>query len=83
VKQLGNGLLKALRKVALSKTISRKKKYMTIARCKKELKEKIKNNVTEYNNGEKWVNRAQSIAAAYGQVQKKHPSCKKHLKKSN
>jgi len=56
---------------------------MTIARCKKELKEKIKNNVTEYNNGEKWVNRAQSIAAAYGQVQKKHPSCKKHLKKSN
>jgi len=55
---------------------------MTIARCKEELKEKIKNNVKEYNTGERWVSRAQSIAVAYGQVQKKHPFCKKHLKKS-
>ena len=35
----------------------------------------------EYKRGEIYVNRAQSIAVAYGQVQKKHPSCKKHLKK--
>jgi hypothetical protein len=54
---------------------------MTIARCKEELKEKIKNNIKEYNTGERWVSKAQSIAVAYGQVQKKHPSCKKHLKK--
>ena len=61
---------------------SRKRKYMTIARCKEELKEKIKNNVREYNEGERWSSRAQSIAVAYAQIQKKYPSCKKHLKKS-
>ena len=54
---------------------------MTIARCKEELKEKIKNNLREYKRGERYVNRAQSIAVAYGQVQKKYPSCKKHLRK--
>jgi hypothetical protein len=73
---------KVSRKTSREISASRKRKYMTIARCKEELKEKIKNNVREYNEGERWSSRAQSIAVAYAQIQKKYPSCKKHLKKS-
>ena len=51
---------------------------MTITRCKDALKEKIRKNVLEYNNG-KYANRAQAIAVAYSQINKKHPQCKNKL----
>ena len=54
---------------------SRKSTYMTLARCKSELKDKIKINMREYNNG-KYANRKQAIAVAYSQIKKKYPQCK-------
>jgi hypothetical protein len=48
---------------------------MTIARCKSALKEKIKINMREYNNG-KYANRKQAIAIAYSQIKRKYPQCK-------
>ena len=48
---------------------------MTLARCKKELKDKIKFNMKEYNNG-KYANRKQAIAIAYSQIYRKYPKCK-------
>ena len=48
---------------------------MTLARCKTALKEKIKINMREYNNG-KYSNRKQAIAVAYSQIKKKYPQCK-------
>ena len=54
---------------------SHKRSYMTLARCKTALKEKIKINMREYNNG-KYSNRKQAIAVAYSQIKKKYPQCK-------
>jgi hypothetical protein len=46
--------------------------------CKAELKEKIKINTREYNNG-KYSSRKQAIAVAYSQIKKKYPQCKEQL----
>jgi hypothetical protein len=53
----------------------RKTTYMTLARCKEELKEKIKINTREYNDG-KYANRKQAIAVAYSQIKRKYPQYK-------
>lgn len=63
------------RKRSTTKRRSRKRMYMTITRCKNALKEKIKINMREYNNG-KYANRKQAIAVAYSQIYKKYPQCK-------
>ena len=55
-------------------TSRQKRRYMTIARCKSELKEKIKINTREYNDG-KFANRKQAIAIAYSQIKRKYPQC--------
>ena len=61
-----------------SKRRSRKRKttYMTEARCKSELKEKIKINMREYKEG-KYNSRQQAIAVAYSVLSRKYPNCKK------
>ena len=51
---------------------------MTIAKCKDELKNKIKINMLEYKEG-KFANRKQAIAVSYSQIGKKYPNCKKRL----
>jgi hypothetical protein len=53
----------------------RKRSYMTSPRCKSALKEKIRENMREYNNG-RYANRKQAIAVAYSQINKKYHQCK-------
>lgn len=57
------------------KSRSRKRQYMTVSRCKELLKNKIRVNMIEYNNG-KYANRKQAIAVAYSQVTRNYPQCK-------
>jgi hypothetical protein len=52
---------------------------MTIKRCKLALKEKIRDNIREYNNNVKYVNKKQAIAVAYSQINKKYPRCKEKI----
>jgi hypothetical protein len=59
------------------KSKSRKRK----SKCVKYLQKKIGINMKELKNG-LYVSRSQAIAVAYSQVRKKHPSCKRILKKS-
>ena len=61
-----------------SRPRSRKSKYMTVSRCKDELKDKIRVNIGEYNDG-KYVSRSQAIAVAYAQIKKKYPQCKNKI----
>lgn len=60
-----------------SKSKSKKRK----SKCVKYLQQKIGINMNEFKNGV-YVSRSQAIAVAYSQVRKKHPSCKRILKKS-
>ena len=60
------------------KSRSRKSTYMTLSRCKSELKDKIIINTREYNEG-RYANRKQAIAVAYAQIKKKYPQCKGKL----
>jgi hypothetical protein len=57
------------------KSRRRSRSYMTLARCKSALNDKIKINMREYNEG-KYANRKQAIAIAYSQINKKYPQCK-------
>ena len=54
--------------------------YMTEARCKAALKEKIRINIREYKDG-KYSSRQQAIAVAYSILSRKHPNCKKIFKR--
>ena len=60
-----------------SSKLSKKSVYMKLD-CNAELKEKIKINTREYNNG-KYSSRKQAIAVAYSQIKKKYPQCKEQL----
>ena len=51
---------------------------MTLPRCKKELSNKIRENMKEYHNG-RYVNRKQAIAVSYSQIKRKYPQCKNKL----
>jgi len=59
----------------------KKKIYMTVNKCKSLLKDKISINTLEYKKG-RYANRNQAIAVAYSMINRKFPSCKKHLVKS-
>lgn len=61
----------------LRKSRKRSKK----SKCKKYLAKKVSINMIEYSKG-LYVSPSQAIAVAYSQVRKKHPSCKRILKKS-
>ena len=47
---------------------------------KKFLKDKIRINIDEYKSG-RYSSRSQAIAVSYSQVLKKHPKCKKSLRR--
>ena len=78
------GPKKSLRKVSrrrsrkVSRRRSRKSKYMTVSRCKDELKDKIRINIGKYHDGG-YVSRAQAIAVAYAQIKKKYHQCKEKI----
>ena len=63
------------RRTSRRRSSRRKNTYMTVSRCKSALKEKIRINTREYNNG-KYANRKQAIAVAYSQIKKNYPQCK-------
>ena len=65
----------------MPKKISKSKKRSRIkSKCKKYLQDKIRININEYKSG-RYSSRAQAIAVSYSQVLKKHPKCKKSLRK--
>ena len=66
-----------------SKSKSKPKTKKSKSLCKKRLAKKIAINMREMKDEEKYVSRAQAIAVAYSQVQKKYPGCKRVLKKKN
>lgn len=50
------------------------------SKCKKYLQDKISINIDEYKTG-RYSSRSQAIAVSYSQVLKKHPKCKKSLRR--
>jgi hypothetical protein len=65
-----------------SRTKSRKQPSRKVGRgkCKGYLKSKIRTNIEEYKQG-RYKSRAQAVAVSYSQVMKKHPSCRRVLKR--
>jgi len=63
------------------KSKRRSKRRSRRSKCKKYLQKKIGINISEFKNG-LYVSKAQAIAVAYSQVRKKHPSCRRIIKKS-
>lgn len=59
---------------------SRRRRYITSARCKAALHDKIMVNMREYKNG-RYSRSAQAIAVSYSQIGRKYPSCKRYLKR--
>ncbi len=57
-----------------------KKSRGTRGKCRTYLKSKISTNIKEYKKG-RYTSRAQAVAVSYRQVAKKHPSCKRVLKR--
>ena len=48
---------------------------MTVANCKIDLRDRIRDNINEYHAG--WyTSKKQAIAVAYSQILKKYPLCK-------
>jgi UDP-2,3-diacylglucosamine pyrophosphatase LpxH len=60
--------------------IGHKRRYMTLKRCREELKKKIRINMGEYRSG-RYSSRQQALAVSFSQVGRKFPSCKKYLQK--
>jgi hypothetical protein len=58
----------------------KRKRRRSKSKCKKYLQKKIGININEYKTG-RYKSRSQAIAVAYKQVGKKHPSCKRVLRK--
>ena len=50
------------------------------SKCRKYLQDKISINIDEYKTG-RYSSRSQAIAVSYSQVLKKHPKCKKSLRR--
>jgi hypothetical protein len=57
-----------------------KKRRKSKSKCKKYLQNKIRINMDEYKTG-RYKSRSQAIAVSYSQVLKKHPRCKKSLRR--
>ncbi len=66
----------------IRKTKNRKKRSGSgsKSKCKKYLQDKIRINMNEYKSG-RYSSRSQAIAVSYSQVLKKHPKCKKSLRR--
>jgi len=62
------------------KRSKRKRRSRSKSKCKKFLKDKIRINIDEYKSG-RYSSRSQAIAVSYSQVLKKHPKCKKSLRR--
>jgi hypothetical protein len=60
----------------------RKSKRRSKSKCKKYLQKKIRINMNEYKTG-RYKSRSQAIAVSYKQVGKKHPACKRILRKKS
>lgn len=58
----------------------KKSKRKSKSKCKKYLQKKIGININEYKTG-RYKSRGQAIAVAYKQIGKKHPACKRVLRK--
>jgi hypothetical protein len=56
------------------------KRKRSKSKCKKYLQKKIAINMNEYKTG-RYKTRSQAIAVSYKQVGKKHPACKRILRK--
>ena len=69
-----------MNRVRKSKRRSKKSKRRS-SKCKKYLQKKIGINISEFKNG-LYVSKSQAIAVAYSQVRKKHPSCRRVIKKT-
>ena len=69
----------------MNKTTKRKsrskRRSKNRSKCKKYLQDKIRINMDEYKNMDRYVSRAQAIAVSYSQTIKKHPRCKRVLSK--
>ena len=63
------------------KSKRRSKSKCKSSKCKKYLQKKIGINISEFKNG-LYVSKSQAIAVAYSQVRKKHPSCRRVIKKT-
>lgn len=59
---------------------SRKRSRKNRSKCRSYLSRKIRINMREMKKG-LFVSPAQAIAVSYNQVQKKHPACKRILRK--
>jgi hypothetical protein len=57
-----------------------KRKRRSKSKCKKYLQDKISINMDEYKTG-RYSSRSQAIAVSYSQVLKKHPKCKRSLRR--
>ena len=57
-----------------------KRKSKSKSKCKKYLQNKISINMDEYKTG-RYISRSQAIAVSYSQVLKKHPRCKRSLRR--
>ena len=57
-----------------------KRRSKNKSKCKKYLQNKIRINMDEYKTG-RYKSRSQAIAVSYSQVLKKHPRCKKSLRR--
>jgi hypothetical protein len=60
---------------------AKSRKSRKSGKCKEYLNKKIAINISEYKMG-KYKSPAQAVAVAYSQVRKKHPSCRRVIKKS-
>ena len=58
----------------------RKRRSKSKSKCKKYLQNKISINIDEYKTG-RYISRSQAIAVSYNQVLKKHPRCKRSLRR--
>ena len=60
----------------------RKSRRRSKSKCKKYLQKKIGINMNEFKTG-RYKSRSQAIAVSYKQVGKKHPACKRLLRKKS
>ena len=58
----------------------KRKRRKSKSKCKKYLQKKIRINMNEYKTG-RYKSRSKAIAVSYTQIGKKHPACKRVLRK--
>ena len=68
-------------KKSIKKSKRRKRSKRSKSKCRKYLQDKISINMGEYKSG-RYYSRSQAIAVSYSQILKKHPQCKRILRRS-